>query len=118
MYGPVEVRKSAVAKSCAKEAAEYQTQRLVLISRSETHNIDDPTRFFTTIAHQLIAEIGECRQVIDPRIQHNRTLLSKGLDIQFHELIALFLELAGQNVRVRGKIVIIDGLDECIGNSA
>ncbi len=54
------------------------------------------------------------RQVLGLRIQHNQDLHTKGLDVQFHELIIEpFLELREQNIDVENKTVIIDGLDEC-----
>ena len=63
-------------------------------------------------------EIDEYRKALDLKIQHNSTLPSKGLDVQFHELIIKpFLELAKWNVDVQEKTVIIDGLDECNGDS-
>ena len=78
-----------------------------------TH-VDDPLRFFTTIAHQLTTEIDKYRKVLDSRIQRNPALLRKGLDAQFRELIIEpFPELAGRNVGVQNKTVIID---ECYGD--
>jgi len=47
------------------------------------------------------------------RTQHNQDLHTKGLDIQFYELIIeQFLKLREQNLDVENKIVIINGLDE------
>ena len=52
-------------------------------------------------------------------IQHNQDLHTKGLDVQFRELIMKpFLELARQNMGVQDKTVIIDVLDECNGDPA
>ena len=116
MYGPAGVGKSAVAKSCAEKTAE-QHRLGASFFFSRAHSVDDSKRFFTTIAHQLATKIGEYRRVLGPTIQHHQDLLSKGLDVQFHELIiAPFLKLAGKNVQ--DKTVIIDGLDECNGDSA
>ena len=58
-------------------------------------------------------EIDEYRKVLDLKIQYNPTLPSKGLDVQFCELIIkLFLELVRQNMGVQDKTVIIDGPDK------
>jgi len=117
MWGPAGVGKSAIAKSCAEKTA---TQRRLGVSFffSHTQYVDDPLRFFTTIAHQLSTKIDEYGKALDPRIQRNPALLTKGIDAQFRELIIEpFLELAGQNVDVEDKMVIIDGLDECNGDS-
>jgi len=118
MYGPAGVGKSAIAKSCAeKTAAQHRLGASFFFSR--TQHVDDSLRFFTTIAYQLTTKINEYRKALDPRIQRNPALLTKGLDAQFRELIIKpFLELAGQNIGVQDKTMIIDGLDECNGDSA
>ena len=117
MHGPAGVGKSAIAKSCAeKTAAQRRLGASFFFSR--TQHVDDPLWFFTTIAHQLTMEINEYKKALDLKIQHNPTLPSKGLDVQFRELIIEpFLELKEQNVDMEDKMVIIDGLDECNGDS-
>ena len=86
MWGPAGVGKSAIAKSCAeKTAAQRRLGASFFFSR--TQHVDDPLRFFTTIAHQLTMEIDEYRKALDLKIQHNPTLPSKGIDVQFRELI-------------------------------
>jgi len=118
MWGLAGVGKSAIAKSCAKKTA-TQCRLGASFFFSRTQHVDDPLRFFTTIAHQLTIEIDEYRKALDLKIQHNPTLPSKGLDVQFCELIIKpFLELAKRNVDVQDKTVIIDGLDECNGDPA
>ena len=118
MWGPAGVGKSAIAKSCAEKTA--QEGRLgASFFFSRTQHVDDPKRFFTTIAHQLVQKVDEYRRVLGSRIQHNQDLHTKGLDVQFRELIIEpFLELARQNMGVQDKTVIIDGLDECNGDPA
>ena len=117
MHGPAGVGKSAIAKSCAKKTAE-EGRLGASFFFSRTQHVDDPLRFFTTIAHQLTMEIDEYRKALDPRIQRNPALLTKGIDAQFRELIIEpFLELAGRGMAVQDKTVIIDGLDECNGDS-
>ena len=118
MWGPAGVGKSAIAKSCAEKTAE-EGRLGASFFFSRTQHVDDPLRFFTTIAHQLSTKIDEYRKALDPRIQRNPALLTKGIDAQFRELIIEpFLELAGRNVDMEDKMVIIDGLDECNGDPA
>jgi len=118
MWGPAGVGKSAIAKSCAEKTAEKGRLGASFFF-SRTQHVDDPLRFFTTIAHQLSTKIDEYRKALDPRIQRNPALLTKGLDAQFRELIIEpFLELARRNMGVQDKTVIIDGLDECNGDPA
>ena len=63
--------------------------------------------------------IDKYRKTLDLKIQHNYTLPSKGLDVQFCKLIIKpFLELVGWNVSVQDKTVIINGLNEYNGDTA
>ena len=118
IWGPAGVGKSAIAKSCAEKTAEKGRLGASFFF-SHTQHVDDPKRFFTTIAHQLVQKVDDYRRVLGSRIQHNQDLHTKGLDVQFHELIiAPFLELAERKMGVQDKMVIIDGLDECNGDSA
>ena len=117
-WGPAGVGKSAITKSCAEKTAEEGSLGMSFFF-SHTQHVDDPKRFFTTIAHQLVQNVDEYRRVLGSRIQHNQDLHTKGLHIQFHELIiAPFMELAEQNIGLQDKTVIIDGLDECNGDLA
>ena len=97
MYGPAGVEKSAIAKSCAEKTVAQHKLSMSFFFFC-TQYVDN---FFTTITHQLTMEIDEYRKALDLKIQHNPTLLSKGLDAQFCELIIEpFLELIEQNVGV------------------
>ena len=118
MWGPARVGKSAIAKSCAEKTA--QEGRLgASFFFSRTQHVDDPKRFFTTIAHQLVQKMDKYRQVLGSKIEHNQDIHTKGLDVQFRELIiTLFLELTERKMGVQDKTVIIDGLDECNGDPA
>ena len=60
MWGPAGVGKSAIAKSYAKKTAK---QRRISTSFffSCTQHVDDPKRFFTTIAHQLVQKVDDYR---------------------------------------------------------
>jgi len=118
MWGPAGVGKSAIAKSCAEKTAEKDRLGASFFF-SRTQHVDDPKRFFTTIAHQLVQKVDDYRRILGLRIQHNQDLHTKGPDIQFHQaIIEPFLELARRNMGVQDKTVIIDGLDECNGDPA
>ena len=108
----------AITKSCAEKTAE-KGRLGALFFFSHTQHVDDPKRFLTTIAHQLVQKVDVYRRVLGLRIQHNQDLHTKGLDVQFCELIIKpFLELVRQNMVVQDKTVVIDSLDECNGDSA
>lgn len=106
------VKKSAIAKSYA-EKTKAQCRLGTFFFSSHTYHIDDYLQFFTTITHQLSMKINEYRKILNIRIQHNPTLLTKEIDIQFCELIIeLFLEFVEQSMGMQNKIVIIDSLDK------
>ena len=86
MWGPAGVGKSAIAKSCAEKTAEKGRLGASFFF-SRTQHVDDPKRFFTNIAHQLVQKVDEYRRVLGLRIQHNQDLHTKGLDVQFHTII-------------------------------
>ena len=117
-WGPAGVGKLAITKSCVEKTAE-KGRLGALFFFFHTQYVDDPKQFLTTIAHQLVQKVNAYRRVLGSRIQHNQDLHTKGLDIQFCELIIKpFLELVRQNMVVQDKTVVIDGLDECNGDSA
>ena len=60
MWGPAGVGKSAIAKSCAEKAAE-EGRLGASFFFSRTQHVDDPKRFFTTIARQLVQKVDEYR---------------------------------------------------------
>ena len=66
MYGPAGAGKSAIAKSCAEKTAK-QRRLGASFFFSRTEHVDDPKRFFTTIAHQLTTEISEYEKGTKPK---------------------------------------------------
>ncbi|KAJ3553366.1 hypothetical protein NP233_g12663 [Leucocoprinus birnbaumii] len=118
MHGPAGVGKSAVAKSCARKTDTSRKLGATFFF-SRDNSIDDPARFFTTIAYQLATEIPKYKRIVGDKIESNFGVLEKGLEAQFRELIvAPFLELSDQDDSLSQKVVFIDGLDECNGDFA
>jgi hypothetical protein len=117
MYGPAGVGKSTIAQSCAKKAASHGVLGASFFF-SRDNGVVDPARFFTTIAHQLSTQINGYRAILETKVRLNPALPTKTLDIQLQELIvAPFLELDESNAPKQSRAVIVDGLDECKGDS-
>jgi hypothetical protein len=117
MYGPAGVCKSTIAQSCAKKAASHSVLGASFFF-SRDNGVVDPARFFTTIAQQLSTKINEYRVILETKVRLDPALPTKTLAIQLQELIvAPFLELDTPNAPKQSRAVIIDGLDECNGDS-
>jgi hypothetical protein len=117
MHGPAGAGKSTIAQSCAKEATSHGVLGASFFF-SRDNGVVDPARFFTTIAHQLSTQTNEYRAILETKVRLNPALPTKTLDIQLQELIvAPFLELDTSNAPKQSRAVIIDGLDECNGDS-
>lgn len=104
--------KSTLAQICT-EKLEDQVAATFFFSRA--HGIDDPRRFFTTLADQLSIHIPPYAALLDARLRRNPALVSKSLKVQFRELIVTpFRELLAQGVDLgRRRLIIVEGIDEC-----
>ncbi|KAJ3573092.1 hypothetical protein NP233_g2652 [Leucocoprinus birnbaumii] len=113
LYGPAGVGKSAVAKSCATETARIDRLAASFFF-SRDNGVVDPARFFTTLAHQIATQVPEYKTAVVAKIEADQTLLDKGLETQFMELIIRpFLGLQNLPKSLPQRAVFIDGLDEC-----
>ncbi|KAJ3573708.1 hypothetical protein NP233_g2258 [Leucocoprinus birnbaumii] len=116
--GPFGVGKSAVAQSFA-EALEPQ-QKLaatLFFSRSSTSR-NDPHRVFTSIAYQIVAKCRSFREIVSMRMYEDPALATRSLSKQFEDLIISPLrEIDIVSSGLCGRVIIIDGLDECRGTA-
>ncbi|KAJ5159574.1 WD domain protein [Penicillium canariense] len=72
------------------------------------------TRFFTTVANQLMAHIPELRPLIQKVLQNDPNISTKSLSEQFKQLILQPLGEIAQTVpQVQRVVVVVDALDEC-----
>ncbi|KAJ2916695.1 hypothetical protein MD484_g3694, partial [Candolleomyces efflorescens] len=78
---------------------------------------NSPARFIITLAYQLFVSIPELAPHIENAVKRNPMVLTKALEVQMKKLIVEpFLQVVEE---VRGKpsrLVIVDGLDECINS--
>ncbi|KAJ2936807.1 hypothetical protein H1R20_g256, partial [Candolleomyces eurysporus] len=77
---------------------------------------NNPTRFIITIAHQLAISIPELKPHIANAISRSPLILKKALEIQLVKLIVEPFKALGDLKDIPNRLVIIDGLDECISS--
>ncbi|KAF5357219.1 hypothetical protein D9756_006360 [Leucocoprinus leucothites] len=117
MKGSAGVGKSAIAQTCAEEL--WCLGNLGAAFFFSVKKYDDPTRLFTTLAHQLSTKLPNYRAIIDEKISRDKTLVQKKISSQFHSLIVEPLqELEKQGKKVNRRVIFIDGLDECADKDA
>lgn len=115
LKGPAGVGKSAIAQTCA-EALGEKLGAAFFFSRANRR--EDPGRFFTSIAYQLAVRFNSYGDLLDGEIHRDPTLVDKSLPHQFQDLlVAPFRELRIREA-VAGRVIIVDGLDECAGSEA
>ncbi|KAJ5520270.1 WD domain protein [Penicillium fimorum] len=106
--------KSTISRTVAKN---FQDQGLLGASFFFKRGLGDrgnATRFFPTIAKQLMNKIPELRAIILQTIRNNPGILVKPLKEQFHELFHQPLHNLNQPRSWASPLVIvIDALDEC-----
>ncbi|KAF5347352.1 hypothetical protein D9756_010003 [Leucocoprinus leucothites] len=118
MRGPFGVGKSAVAQSCAEALAPINKLAATLFFSRSNADRDDPRRVFTSIAYQIATKCPSFREIIDKRMIEDPALATMSLSTQFEDL--LVHPLRGVNIArssLDGRVVIIDGLDECRGTA-
>lgn len=112
MSGPAGAGKSAIAQTCAEKIGKDKLGTAFFFS--QPNQVDDPDRFFPSIAFQLSTKNKLFSGILNEKIREDPSLLSKTIDVQFQELIvAPLVELKKQSGEMQDRLVIIDGLDEC-----
>ncbi|RXW18962.1 hypothetical protein EST38_g6901 [Candolleomyces aberdarensis] len=77
---------------------------------------NSPARFITTIAYQLAMSIPELTPHIESAVKRNPMILRKALEVQLIKLIVEPFKAVGELEDIPKRLVIIDGLDECINS--
>ncbi|RXW16967.1 hypothetical protein EST38_g8881 [Candolleomyces aberdarensis] len=73
-----------------------------------------PTRFIITLAYQLARSIPKLRPLIDAAIESQRDVVKMALEIQLMKLIVEPFKSLDNLATVPNRLVIVDGIDECI----
>ncbi|XP_006455291.1 hypothetical protein AGABI2DRAFT_121220 [Agaricus bisporus var. bisporus H97] len=112
MTGPAGVGKTAIAQTCAEELR--SRCHLGASFFFTVHGCSDYSRFFTSISYQLSSKSPDYHEILDKKLRLDPTIVRKQLRSQFRELIIepiRELELVGKPVG--GRVILVDGLDEC-----
>ncbi|RXW14238.1 hypothetical protein EST38_g11613 [Candolleomyces aberdarensis] len=83
---------------------------------SNVEERNSPARFIITVAYQLAASIHELVPHIENAIKRNPMILRKALEIQLMKLIVEPFKALGKVDDMPNRLVIVDGLDECINS--
>ncbi|KAF8151723.1 hypothetical protein B0H34DRAFT_801408 [Crassisporium funariophilum] len=114
--GPAGVGKSAIAQTLAELCqAAGQLGGSFFFSRTAPGR-DHSRRLFATIAYQLSLVIPELGQLVDKIVAHDPSIVDKSPAIQLQKLIVEPIQSLCLNVLP--TVVVIDGLDECLDESA
>jgi hypothetical protein len=111
LHGPAGVGKSAIAQTLAHSYRRDKVAATFFFFRSDPSR-SDGNRVFTTIAWQLAKTTPGTRDFIAHILKDDYDIPRKTIEIQFEELIAKPLQAMIESVP-QGRLVIIDGLDEC-----
>ncbi|RXW16838.1 hypothetical protein EST38_g9024 [Candolleomyces aberdarensis] len=77
---------------------------------------NNPARFIITIAYQLAMSIPELASHVENAVKRNPMILWKALEVQLVKLIVEPFKSLGEFEDIPNRLVIIDGLDECINS--
>ncbi|RXW19497.1 hypothetical protein EST38_g6358 [Candolleomyces aberdarensis] len=81
-----------------------------------SHERNNPTRFVVTLAYQLALSIPELTTKIEDAVDQNPMILRKSLEVQLTKLIVEPFKALASIDEISNRLVIVDGLDECINS--
>lgn len=120
LHGPAGVGKSAIIQTLAESESESTSFLLAAtLFFSRPNRRDDPDCVFLTIAYQLAAQCEPYRRYVMDLLAANPKFVDKSMIEQFKRLIVkpLAEERLLEGLR-RTALILIDGLDECMGEWA
>ncbi|RXW19289.1 hypothetical protein EST38_g6567 [Candolleomyces aberdarensis] len=77
---------------------------------------NSPARFIITLAYQFTMSIPELAPHIEAAVKRNPMVLNKALEVQLMKLIVEPFKSLGELDDMPHRLVIVDGLDECINS--
>jgi hypothetical protein len=116
--GPAGVGKSALAQTVA-EYCQNQGWLVATFFFSRPNKRDDPNRLVPSLAYQLAVHVKSVtyKHSLDLLLAHDPSILDTALPVQFQRLIADPLSAYFNDTADR-VLIVLDGLDECKGDSA
>jgi hypothetical protein len=124
VYAPAGYGKTAIAGTVV-EKLEEQSEELgfnlvgatFFFWRTSAER-NSPARFIITLAYQLAISIPELNPHIEDAIKRNPMILRKALEVQMKKLIVEPFKALGDTEGMPNRLIIIDGLDECINSDS
>ena len=119
LFGSAGVGKSAIAQTIAEHCLANDKLGAAFFFRGGDPHRNDADRLFPTLAWQLMSSVPEIEVHISASMKKDPFLPTRSIQTQFEQLIAKPFRLAAGNnspLRTSG-IVIIDGVDECAGET-
>ncbi|KIK52354.1 hypothetical protein GYMLUDRAFT_106053, partial [Collybiopsis luxurians FD-317 M1] len=117
LYGPAGAGKSAIAQTLAESLARDKSLAAAFFFWHSDPSRNNAQQLFTTISLQLVAAIPELRSIINLAVPKNFADLTSSIETQFNTLILTpcleAIRAPNSSLTLRGKILIVDGLDEC-----
>ncbi|KAF2023556.1 vegetative incompatibility protein HET-E-1 [Setomelanomma holmii] len=104
--------KSTVARTIARSFADQNQLGASFFFKRGESQLGNATRFFTTVATELMASMPEMRPGIKEALELDEFISEKTLKDQFEKLILKPL-LRTSRHRAHRRIIVIDALDEC-----
>jgi type III secretion system FlhB-like substrate exporter len=116
IYGPAGSGKSAIAQTIAEMCKrEGITIASFFFSRTVSERNNERS-LISTLVYQIYLAIPEIRDFITTAVEHDPTIFSRSLDAQIQTLMVEPLSLAPPHSAP--KLILIDGLDECVNSKA
>ncbi|KAJ2936805.1 hypothetical protein H1R20_g254, partial [Candolleomyces eurysporus] len=121
VHAPAGYGKTAIAGTISKileeiEGLDFNPLGATFFFWRTSAERNNPTRFIITIAHQLAISIPELKPHIANAVSQSPLILKKALEIQLIKLIVEPFQALGDLKHIPNRLVIIDGLDECINS--
>ncbi|KAF8997212.1 hypothetical protein BDQ17DRAFT_1429231 [Cyathus striatus] len=116
MHGPAGAGKSCITRSACEQAASEGLLGASFFFWRGSSTRNNENKLITTLAYQLAEGNKELREYILSELKDNPRIVNMPLDVQFRKLIfEPCCKLPRERLPVR--VIVIDGLDECIGET-
>ncbi|KAF8961761.1 hypothetical protein BDZ97DRAFT_2028593 [Flammula alnicola] len=116
LHGPAGAGKSAISQTIADLCQEFGLLAASFFFSRTSRERNTGSRLFSTLAYQLAIKVPQLKELIEEVIESDPAIVSKSMELQLKHLI---LEPLGQlrqaSPQPLPQVIIIDGLDECIG---
>ncbi|CAA7267838.1 unnamed protein product [Cyclocybe aegerita] len=115
LRGPAGCGKTAISQTICELCQATRALGGSFFFSRHSHGRNNSTLLFVTIAYQLAVAIPEVGVRISEIVANDPSIVTKSIDVQLRKLIVEPLQLV--ELSARPVVIVIDGLDECLGES-